>query len=86
MAIRFLPRLSSFRKPHESVARSESAEGVGCLLKIGWRVKREAGGSHKVLEREGFDDYVFAFHDYDEIGSKMLTRIAKQTGLTVADL
>jgi predicted RNA binding protein YcfA (HicA-like mRNA interferase family) len=59
---------------------------LAALLKIGWRVKREATGSHKVLEREGYTDYVFAFHDNDEIGPKMLARIGKDTGLTPADL
>ena len=56
------------------------------LLKIGWRVKREAGGSHKVLEREGWPDFVFAFHDGVEVGPKMLSRVAKRTGLTPNDL
>jgi predicted RNA binding protein YcfA (HicA-like mRNA interferase family) len=56
------------------------------LLRIGWSVKREAGGSHKVLAREGFSDFVWAFHDRDEIGPKMLARIAKRTGLRPEDL
>ena len=34
----------------------------------------------------GWPDYVFAFHDGDEIGPRMLARIAKQSGLTVDDL
>ena len=56
------------------------------LLKIGWSVKRETGGSHKVLEREGWPDFVFAFHDGVEVGPKMLSRVAKRTGLTPNDL
>ena len=56
------------------------------LLKLGWRVKRETGGSHTVLEREGWPDFVFAFHDGVEIGPKMLSRVAKRTGLTPNDL
>lgn len=56
------------------------------LLRIGWRVKRETGGSHRILSRDGFPDYVFAFHDGDEIGPRMMTRIAKHTGLQPADL
>lgn len=56
------------------------------LLKIGWSIKREKGTSHKVLERRNWPDYVFAFHDRDEIGPKMLARIAKKTGLTPEDL
>jgi len=31
-------------------------------------------------------DYVFAFHDRDEIGPVMLAKIAKHTGLTPDDL
>ncbi|OYW76558.1 MAG: hypothetical protein B7Z37_08160 [Verrucomicrobia bacterium 12-59-8] len=56
------------------------------LLRIGWRIKRETGGSHRILSRDGFPDYVFAFHDGDEIGPRMLTRIAKHTGLKPEDL
>jgi len=58
---------------------------LAALEKIGWRIKRQKG-SHKVLERTGWDNYVFAFHDGDEIGSKMLPRIAKKTGLKPEDL
>jgi len=58
---------------------------LAALLKIGWSVKRQAG-SHKTLERSGYPDYVFAFHDSDEIGPKMLSKVAKHTGLTPNDL
>lgn len=58
---------------------------LAALLKIGWSVKRQTG-SHKTLERLGYPDYVFAFHNGTEIGPKMLARIAKHTGLTVNDL
>ena len=55
------------------------------LLRIGWRVKR-VRGSHRVLERDGWPDYVWAFHDGVEIGPKMLARIGKKTGLEPDDL
>ena len=58
---------------------------LAALEGIGWSIKRERG-SHKVLQRPGYPDYVFAFHDSDEIGLKMLARIARQTGLTPEDL
>jgi len=58
---------------------------LAALLRIGWSVKRQRG-SHRTLERSGWPDYVFAFHDGDEIGPKMLTRIAKHTGLDPNDL
>ena len=56
------------------------------LLKIGWSLKREAGGSHRVLMREGWVNYIFAFHDGEEIGPRMLAKISKQTGLKPTDL
>lgn len=59
---------------------------LNALLKIGWSIKRETGGSHRVLEREGWQDYVFAFHDGTEIGPRMLARIAKHTGLKPSNL
>ena len=58
---------------------------LAALEKIGWQIKRQKG-SHKTLSRDGFADYVFAFHDGEEIGSKMMSRIAKKTGLKPEDL
>ena len=58
---------------------------LSALLKLGWTVKRTRG-SHRVLSREGWTDYIFAFHDRVEIGPRMLARIAKHTGLTPQDL
>jgi len=55
------------------------------LLRIGWQIKRQSG-SHRTLSREGYSDYVFAFHDGEEVGPRMLARIAKHTGLTPHDL
>lgn len=54
---------------------------LSALLRIGWTIKRTTG-SHRVLARVGWPDVVFAFHDRDEIGPKMLARLAKTTGLT----
>jgi hypothetical protein len=39
-----------------------------------------------VLSREGWPDFVLAFHDADEIGPRMLERIARHTGLAPEDL
>jgi len=66
----------------------KSAKGKRVLTeleKIGWQIKRQKD-SHKTLSREGWADYVFAFHDGDEIGSKIMSRIAKKTGLKQKDL
>jgi len=55
------------------------------LTQIGWHIKRESG-SHKTLARDGWPDVVFAFHDGEEIGPRMLARLAKHTGLKPQDL
>jgi predicted RNA binding protein YcfA (HicA-like mRNA interferase family) len=56
------------------------------LQNIGWRVKAFSSGSHHTLEREDWEDYTWAFHDNVEIGPKMLSKIAKKTGLKPSDL
>ena len=58
---------------------TKSKRVLAALLRIGWVMKRESG-SHRTLARAGWPDFVFAFHDKDEIGPKMLARIAKRTG------
>jgi len=58
---------------------------LAALLRIGWSIKRQSG-SHRILERVAWPDYVFAFHDKVEIGTKMLSKIAKHTGLEPNDL
>lgn len=58
---------------------------LAALLRIGWVIKRQTG-SHRTLSRPGWPDVVFAFHDNEEIGPRMLARIAKRTGLGPEDL
>jgi predicted RNA binding protein YcfA (HicA-like mRNA interferase family) len=58
---------------------------LAALLRRGWRVKRQTG-SHRVLERQGWPDFVFAFHDSEEIGPRMLARISRHTGLAPSDV
>lgn len=65
---------------------AKSRRVLAALLRIGWRIKRESGGSHRILARDGWADCVFSFHDSDEIGPRMLARIAKNTGLKPEDL
>ena len=54
------------------------------LERIGWQEKRRSG-SHRTLARDGWPDVVFAFHDGEEIGPRMLARIAKRTALGPED-
>lgn len=58
---------------------------LAALLAIGWEIKRQTG-SHRTLSRDGWPNFVFAFHDGEEIGPRMLARIAKHTGLMPEDL
>jgi predicted RNA binding protein YcfA (HicA-like mRNA interferase family) len=58
---------------------------LAALLRIGWAVTRQSG-SHRTLSRAGWADFVFAFHEDEEIGPRMLARIAKRTGLRPDDL
>lgn len=58
---------------------------LAALLCIGWEIKRQFG-SHRTLSRSGWPDFVFAFHDAEEIGPHMLARISKHTGLNPNDL
>ena len=64
---------------------TKASRVLAALLRIGWMIKRTRG-SHRVLERQGWADAVFAFHDQDEIGPRMLARIACNTGLRPEDL
>ncbi|HEX5766484.1 MAG TPA: type II toxin-antitoxin system HicA family toxin [Woeseiaceae bacterium] len=64
---------------------SRATRVLAALYRIGWSLKRQSG-SHKTLSRQGWPDFVFGFHDRDEIGPRMLSRIAKHTGLKPEDL
>jgi predicted RNA binding protein YcfA (HicA-like mRNA interferase family) len=65
---------------------SQARQVLAALLRIGWSLKRVTPGSHRVLSRPEWPDYVFAFHDREEIGPRMLAKIAKHTGLRPEDL
>jgi hypothetical protein len=39
-----------------------------------------------MLARVGWRDYEFSFHDGDELGRKILSRVGKHTGLRPEDL
>ena len=64
---------------------TQASRVLSALLRIGWQIKRSTG-SHKILHRAGWSDMVFAFHDHNEIGPRMLGRLSKVTGLTPEDL
>jgi predicted RNA binding protein YcfA (HicA-like mRNA interferase family) len=58
-------------------------------LRIGWKEKARLskGGSHHQLEHPDYPrEFTRAFHEGEEIGPKMLAKMAKRTGLTPDDL
>ena len=51
---------------------SKARTVLAALLRNGWSIKQETAGSHRIPSRPGWPDYVFAFHDGDEIGPRMI--------------
>lgn len=58
---------------------------LAALVRIGWTVAWQSG-PHRRLTRFGFANYTFALHDNEEVGPRLLARIAKKTGLRREDL
>ena len=52
---------------HWSSAKAKRV--LAALLNIGWELKRQSG-SHRTLSRDGWPNFVFAFHDNEESGLK----------------
>ncbi len=65
---------------------TKASRVLAALKRIGWEVARSRGGSHVTLVRDGWSEYTWSFHDGVEIGPKMLSKIAKHTGLAPEDL
>ena len=55
------------------------------LERAGWAEAR-VSGSHRTFKKAGAAPIRFAFHDSEEVGPKMVARIAKQAGLKPDDL
>ena len=67
---------------------SKAKRVLAALLRIGWVEQRQSKrrGSHRILSRDGWPNFCFSFHDHEEIGPVMLSRIARNTGLRPEDL
>lgn len=55
------------------------------LLRQEWSIVSQKG-SHIKLHHPERGNYMFGFHDREEIGPRMLAKIAKHTGLKPEDL
>lgn len=55
-----------------SFGAAKARQVLAALLRTGWSLKRQRGTSHRTLAREGWPDYVFSFHDNEEIGPRIL--------------
>ncbi|MGA8025971.1 MAG: type II toxin-antitoxin system HicA family toxin [Bryobacteraceae bacterium] len=56
------------------------------IQRLGWTVKAEKGSSHRQMVHSEWGEATWAFHDNEEIGPKMLARIAKTFHLRPSDL
>ena len=55
---------------HDSMAEHEGqANSCSARAGIGW-VEKRSSASHRTLVKGGFQDFVFAFHDSEEIGPR----------------
>jgi predicted RNA binding protein YcfA (HicA-like mRNA interferase family) len=68
-----------------SESRTTAKQVLGALFRIGWSNRRPVG-AHQLLNKDGWSDYIFAFHDREEVGPRMLARITRKTGLRPEDL
>lgn len=65
---------------------SKASRVYAALLRIGWTAKISKSGSHLQMQRDGFPDFTWAWHDSVEIGPVGLRQTAKRTGLKPEDL
>jgi predicted RNA binding protein YcfA (HicA-like mRNA interferase family) len=49
---------------------AKARQVLAALQRIGWEVKRSSG-SRRTLARPGWSDFVYSFHENEEIGPKM---------------
>jgi predicted RNA binding protein YcfA (HicA-like mRNA interferase family) len=65
---------------------TKAKQALAALLRIGWRIKRQSGTSHRILQRPGWADFLFAYHDRVTLGPTAMRVLAKKTGLRREDL
>jgi predicted RNA binding protein YcfA (HicA-like mRNA interferase family) len=56
------------------------------LERLGWRIKDDKGSSHKQMIHPTHGEATWCFHESEEIGPKMMARVAKAFHFTRDDL
>ena len=64
---------------------SKAKQVLKALQRIGYSIKSQRGSHVRLIHPER-GEYIFAFHDSEEIGPVMLSKLAKKTGLKPEDL
>ncbi|MDZ4797860.1 MAG: type II toxin-antitoxin system HicA family toxin [Bryobacteraceae bacterium] len=49
------------------------------LLRLGWTLKKQVG-SHRKLQRPGWQNFTFCFHDSEDVGPAALARFRRRRG------
>ena len=57
---------------------SKSNRVYKALIRIGWSPKSQKGSSHIQLQRTGWPDYTWAWHESEELGPVILKKIGKK--------
>jgi len=65
---------------------SKAKKVFAAILRLGWSVKTQKGSSHKQMVHPEHGEATWAFHDGEEIGPKMMARLAKTFHFTREDL
>jgi predicted RNA binding protein YcfA (HicA-like mRNA interferase family) len=64
---------------------SKARRVYAALVGLGWTLEKQVG-SHGKLQKPGWRNFTFCFHDNEEVGPAALAKIAKDTGLRPEDL
>jgi predicted RNA binding protein YcfA (HicA-like mRNA interferase family) len=56
------------------------------IQRLGWEVKADKGSSHKQMIHSEYGEATWSAHDSEEIGPRMMARLAKTFKFTPRDL
>ena len=72
--------------PSSGWPSTKARQALAVLFRSGWRIKRQSGTSHRILERAGWPDVLFAYHDKVRLGPTAMKVLSRKTGLSHKDL